>query len=303
MSTLDVAHSYTFAAATPRPLFVHVPNVRIVVRSHDASELAVEIRSDAPPEELETLLNRLNLTTRAAEETVRIQTDMRRQQKRASWWRTQESSAWPVTLHIRMPPGTHADLQAPGGSIDMEGVRGQITAECAGGAIDIQDVQGRLDVKAFNGTVNISDVEGSVLSVCGAGRSVKLHDIAADETRLWTASASTDLRAITGTLQLTTHGGSTRAVSLAGPLQADVHGGTGRIHLPPAPARVHAPGADLTMRLAHPCQLDVEAQVLETPPSLPLAAKTVQHASGAFMGGGPSVKASAMGGRLALETA
>ena len=301
MPTLDDLRSYTLSAPRPHRLVLDVPGVHVIIQGDDTDEVTVAVESNAPSDRVEALLRRLNLALRLMEGTVHLQTDRHQQHAEAAWWRRQRHPRPPLTLRIQVPRSTQADVHAPDGAVNISDIAGPLTIDGAGSAIALRDVSGRLTIQAAGGSVKVSQFRGSLLSVKSTGHAVALQDITADEMQVCAASASVQLEEIDSSLTLDTHGSTTHAHALSGTVTGHVHGGRCVLHLPPASTQVHAPGADFTMHLAHPCEVRVSAQSVVNKSTRSWETQTPHHISGGFRGGGPVVQTHAPGGRVTLR--
>jgi len=301
MPVSSVAQSHTFSTALPCQLFAHLPDAHLVVTPHDDATVDVTVHVEASEERAQEVLAQRPIAVRKVEQTIRIQPKTTQSPRATDWWRVQRQSHPPITVEVRVPVQTNADLQVPGGSVEAANLEGQVTVECAGGTVSLRDMQGRLEVQAFNGRVSIARFSGPLLSVRGAGRAVEIEAIEAQETHLRLAATRTHLQDVQGSVSIALNGGSVTGTDLHGPLSVEAQGGALTIHTPPAPVDLRATGTDVTLHLDHPCQMHASAHAVQWKTKAPpLSTCTNRQVHGTLMGGGPPMRATVIGSALTL---
>ena len=107
-----------------------------------------------------------------------------------SWfnWGDQPS----VSLEIRMPEQMHLVVDDGSGSIDIEGVRGDIVLDDGSGSITLADVGGQIEIDDGSGTVTADRVGGDIWVNDGSG-SITIRDVAGTVT-VDDGSGSIDVR-------------------------------------------------------------------------------------------------------------
>lgn len=301
MPASSVAQSHTFSTALPCQLFAHLPDAHLVVAPHDAATVDVAIRVGTSAERAQEVLDQRPIAVRKVEQTIRIQPQTHQSPHATDWWRVQRQSHPQITVEVRVPVQTNADLQVPGGSVEVANLEGQVTVECAGGAVSLRDMQGRLEVQAFNGRVSIAQFKGPLLSVRSAGHTVDIEAIEAQETHLRLAATRTHLQDVHGSVAIALNGGNVTGTDLHGPLSVEAQGGVLTIQAPPAPVDLRATGTDVTLHLDHACQMNASAHAVQWKTKAPpLSTSTNRQVRGALMGGGPPVRATVVGSALTL---
>jgi len=301
MPASSVAQSHTFSTARPCQLFIHLPDVHLNVRTHDEATVAVAIRVDADEAEAQAVLDQRSIAVRKVEQTIRLHPQAPQPSNVTAWWRAQRTTHPPITVDVHVPTRTNADLQVPGGSVDVANLNGQVTVECAGGTVALRDMEGRLEVQSFNGRVMVERFSGPLLSVRGAGRAVDIQAIAAQETYLRLAATDAHLQDVQGAVSVALNGGSVTGTDLHGPLSVEAQGGTLTMHTPPAPVDLRATGTNVTLHLDHACQMDASAHAVQWQTKAPpLSTCTSRQVRGSLMGGGPLMRATVIGSPLTL---
>ena len=74
-----------------------------------------------------------------------------------------------VRLSVRVPGRFDIDIESRGGSVEIDGIEGEIRGETMGGELVLQNLRGSLDFETFGGNVKLldSDVDGRVTSLGG----------------------------------------------------------------------------------------------------------------------------------------
>jgi hypothetical protein len=74
-----------------------------------------------------------------------------------------------VKLEITAPAGTDLDAHTGSGSIDVEGLSGDVKLDTGSGSVDARDLSGDLEVDTGSGSVDLIDVTGEIDVHTGSG--------------------------------------------------------------------------------------------------------------------------------------
>jgi hypothetical protein len=133
--------------------------------------------------------------------------------------------AFSAEMELYVPRATRrTELDTRGGSLDIRGLSGGVSAETAGGSIQIDDVSGEVDAATAGGSIQIGRV-GSRVHCETAGGSIRL-DSSGGEAELRTSGGGIQAREVRGDLRAETAGGSIRAERVYGDLIAATSGGS-----------------------------------------------------------------------------
>ncbi len=126
-------------------------------------------------------------------------------------------------FHIVIPARFNADVETKGGSIDVEGLDGELVAVTAGGNIRTGDVSGATRVETAGGNIRVGNV-GARLEARTAGGGIRTGNIKGDAT-LQTSGGEVVAGQIAGALKAETAGGDVVLRGASGSLEARTAGG------------------------------------------------------------------------------
>lgn len=133
--------------------------------------------------------------------------------------------AFSAEVDIEAPRSTRrAELDTRGGSLEIRGLSGSVTAETAGGSIQVDDVDGEVEASTAGGSIQVGRV-GRQLRCETAGGSIRV-DSAGESAELRTSGGGIEAREVRGDLRAETAGGSIRADKVGGDLIAATSGGS-----------------------------------------------------------------------------
>lgn len=145
-----------------------------------------------------------------------------------------------VRVRVRVPEEFSIDLHTGGGRVEIEGVRGRVSAHTSGGDIELEGAVGGARLVTSGGDVGAEKVEGDVYIRTSGG------DIQAEE--------------IAGSVDAETSGGNVSVVDVTGPV--DVHTSGGRIELRfsgRAEGRAETSGGSIKAEIPSGVGIDLEA--------------------------------------------
>lgn len=99
--------------------------------------------------------------------------------ERGSWFSWNDEPS--VNLEIRMPEGMHLIVDDGSGSIDVEGVHGDVVVDDGSGSISLADVGGEVEIDDGSGTIIVRDVGGD-LSVTDGSGSITIRGVSGSVT-------------------------------------------------------------------------------------------------------------------------
>lgn len=133
--------------------------------------------------------------------------------------------AFRAEVEIETPRSTRrTELGTHGGSLDVRGLSGELSAETAGGSIQIDDVDGAVEASTAGGSIQVGRV-GRALRCETAGGSIRVAS-AGESAELRTSGGGIEALDVRGDLRAETAGGSIRADKVGGDLIAATSGGS-----------------------------------------------------------------------------
>jgi hypothetical protein len=289
-------------------LFVDVPGARVRMRrgsDEDRVAVAVSVANTAS-EAANGVLDRLQLTTRQVKDTVRVRASDRVQD--AGYWRWLRSHDATVYVEIDLPRDTDADVRAPGGAIDAEGLHGNVVIDASACPVRAAAVEGVLRISAKASAVEVNEFEGRTLDVEVMGASLALGGVRADDVVLRSFGGSIEARDVRGRLRISAHGSPVRLEAVDAPLHAEVQGAELTVDgVPASGADLRAFGGSIRASLARTLSADVVllGDEVDLDRSLPFQGeREPRRVEGRLNDGGPDVLVRATRGRVeCTETA
>jgi hypothetical protein len=136
--------------------------------------------------------------------------------------------AFGAEMDLQVPRETQrAEVDTRGGTLEILGLTGSVTAETAGGAIRIDDIGGEVRAATAGGSIQLGRIGGRVTSET-AGGSIRL-DNAGASADLRTSGGGIEAHQVHGDLRAETAGGNILAEKIAGSLIAATSGGSIRV--------------------------------------------------------------------------
>ena len=283
-------------------LFVDVPGARVRMRrgsQEDRVAVGVSV-ADTSSATANAVLDRLQLTTRQVKDTVRVRTADRVQD--AEYWHWLRSNEATVYVEIDLPRNTDADVRAPGGAIDAEGLHGNVVIDASACPVRAAGVEGVLRISAKASAVEVDSFDGQELDVEVMGASLALAGIRADDVTLRSFGGSVRARDVSGRLRISAHGSPVRLAGVDAPLHVEVQGAELTVDgVPSSGADLRAFGASIRASLARSLSADVVllGDAVDLDRSLPFQGKREpRRVEGRLNDGGPDVLVRATRGRV-----
>lgn len=299
--------SQAFRVNVPCTLSVDVPGAHLRLRPGSASEqVDVDVSvTDCSPEEAEEIPKRLGLSTRQRKNTVQVYVDST--QSDVEWWRWMRT--FDATLHVdlRLPSNIEADIQTPGGSVDIADLQGHVDLKVIGGPCRVADLEGTLDIRAESSDVSVHGFSGDQIAVRVAAGSLTLTNIEADAITVRSVAAPLTLSSITGPTTVTAKSATVELQALSGPCSARVEGGPLRYDGTPddeTELQVIGDSLDTVLPADHGADLCMTGSTLALADSFSFAGeRTAREIEGPLNGGGPPLSLNAPGGTIHCEPA
>ncbi len=207
----------------------------VTVRAGEGGVIRVVATKRAP---LATNLDRIKVSVVEQGDGLRVKTEKPLGMTNAS-----------VVLEITTPAGADLDLQTGSGTVEIQGLRGGVTAHTGSGSMVVRNLSGEVDVSTGSGSVNGYDITGSLKASTGSG-GVRIDGLTG-ELEASTGSGGIEVRAASGPVRLETGSGGIEyqgspeascrfdtgsggiGLSLPADLDArvDLHTGSGRVEL------------------------------------------------------------------------
>jgi hypothetical protein len=156
---------------------LEITNVNGKIQVEPATGNTVEVVAEkigrgATPESAKAALNRIEISDEASTERVRVSTRL----AQGSGWFGGGGSQ--VQYKVRVPAGLETRFTTVNGGVELERLRGRITAEATNGGVIARDVSGTIDASTTNGGVDVElgaiDAGGAKLQCTNGGINLRL---------------------------------------------------------------------------------------------------------------------------------
>ncbi|MCP4321585.1 MAG: DUF4097 domain-containing protein [Alteromonadales bacterium] len=96
-----------------------------------------------------------------------------------------------VTYKITLPESYNVNLDTSGGSIEIEDLKGEVSAHTSGGSISVEDVEGDVNIKTSGGSLTLENIIGEInAKTSGGSIKLKLADNPIQDTQVKTSGGS-----------------------------------------------------------------------------------------------------------------
>ena len=129
-----------------------------------------------------------------------------RRPKDANRWSWCGSISMDARYTVRVPKNFNADLRTSGGTIDANGISGEIKADTSGGKLKFGQLRGRLDARTSGGSITVDGCEGPQNISTSGGEIESSGGSGSLDAR--TSGGSIQVRGFTGDTSVKTSGGS-----------------------------------------------------------------------------------------------
>ncbi len=124
-----------------------------------------------------------------------------------------------VEYQAQVPPGATVIIRSATGSVQIQGLRGDISAQCESGQITITDLKNaHLQVRTVGAPVTLSNLSNTYLDVTSVGGAIRLTNVSGPRVSVSTSSGSiryTGDFGGNGTYSLATHSGDMEVLAPA----------------------------------------------------------------------------------------
>ena len=289
-----------FLVEDPCALSVHVPGAHTRLRPGPTDErVEVEVSvTGCPPDEAETILDRMQVGTHQMKDTVRVYSDNDRSD--AEWWRWVRTLDVDIHVDLLLPSYVEAEIRAPGGAVDIANLEGHIDVKVMGGPCHAENLQGTLGIRAESSDVSIKQFSGDEVIGRVAVGSLSLDDVTADAITTRSVAAPLSLSSVTGSTTVTARSAPVELRDLSGPCTARVQ--AGRLTFTGAPddevaLRVVGTPLDATLPSGHSADLHMTGSQLSLDDRFAFKGERTDHEiEGTLNGGGPPLTLESVGG-------
>lgn len=212
----------------PGALEVETSGGNITVSSHEGNQVRVEMivrvkgRSiDSSDAKAREVLEDYRIDISKSGNTVVA----RAERKKSGWFDSNNTS---ISFRMYVPEAISTNLNTSGGTISIEGLKGQQDIRTSGGSLSIKRIEGDLKAKTSGGSIQVSDYKGS-LDGSTSGGTIKLENASGD-LAVSTSGGSITLQNVSGSIDANTSGGSINANILALNRQLTLHTSGGSIY-------------------------------------------------------------------------
>lgn len=296
-----------FLVDEPCALSVSLPAAHAHLRPgphNDRLEVDISV-AGCPPAEAEKILDRMQVGTHQMKDTVQVYSDGDR--SGPEWWRWIRTLDVSIHVDLRLPSRVDAEIEVPGGGIDIAGLRGSMDLRVTSGPCRVQDLVGTLDVRAESSDVSIQGFSGEQVDARVAVGSLTMEDIDADTITAQSVAGPLNLSTVKGPTTVTAKSAPVDLQDLSGPCTAHVQGG----HLtfggaPTQEIDLHAVGTTLhaTLPPDHDADLTMRGPRLSLDDAFSFEGeRTPNEIEGTLNDGGPPLSLEATGGRIQCRSA
>ena len=211
-----------------------------------------------------------------------------------------------IEFEIEVPNATRLDLNTSGGSISVESIDAKATLHTSGGRLKIRHLGGPLEAETSGGSISLSDIRGdSRVGTSGGGITAENVE---GSLKAETSGGSIEIRHVRGDLRAHTSGGTVEVEDVGGLLEASSSGGSIRASIPPGNSRggrLQTGGGGIHVSLDPKAALTIDASGEGVHTDLPLNVRgeiSRHHLHGDLNGGGASLRLSASGGSVRIDS-
>lgn len=145
----------------------------------------------------------------------------RASRKDRSW---SEKTALSISFKIYTGTDVRTDLKTSGGSIRLQGLKGDQFFKTSGGSLLVRDVSGKITGKTSGGSIDVSEAREEI-DLATSGGSIRADHLKG-RIRLKTSGGSLTLSDLSGNVEAHTSGGSITASDIKGDLFTSTSGGS-----------------------------------------------------------------------------
>ncbi|RMD97945.1 MAG: hypothetical protein D6814_08530 [Calditrichaeota bacterium] len=297
----------TFQVKPGGKLFIDSALGSINVSPGVADRVEVEVRATvkgASEKRAKEILQDLELQFKQTDNEIEITTA-----KQHRGWNFWQNIGRRLRLHyeIRVPEKFDLDLTTAGGSIQVDGVEGEVEARTSGGSLKFGRIIGPVTGKTSGGSIELEEGRGNVQFTTSGG-SIRLGRIDGDIIAR-TSGGSITIEQARGTVQANTSGGSIKVNEVHAAIQARTSGGTITAYITEQPqedCRLTTSGGSIHIYMKPDIALNLDAKtsggsVKTDFPVTVLGTLRRNRLEGKINGGGPELYLRTSGGSIYLH--
>lgn len=282
---------------------VDVPSAHVRLRPSSRDDrvvitVLVANHGSVPPQDV---LDRWQLSTRQVKDVVKIESDANPQEEGAAWWSWVRQLQAVVYLDVTVPHSANVDVNAAGGRVDAEGIRGDVSVECAGGSVRVCDVKGPLAVRVQSCDVVVSGIDAASVDLTVSAGTLRVENVASEALTVNAYATPVTLQGIDAPTDVTVHGASATLSEVRARLTASVRGGTLTVDGVEQDAECTAYGGSVTASVADRtgATLDFVADEIDLDEALVFRGdREDTHLSGRLRDGGSNLQIRAVRGKI-----
>ncbi len=222
-----------------------------------------------------------------------------------------EYSAWlrEVEYRITVPSQFSVDAATSGGSISVNGLRGEVIAHTSGGSLHFYHIDGPVTGRTSGGSIALAEVKGRTV-VHTSGGSIHISEVAGDVDAS-TSGGSISVDRVSGSLRAHTSGGRISLGGATGAIDASTSGGSVTASLlaqPQQECRLSTSGGGIKVSLPRDAHLNLDASTSggRVSTDFPEHAMSDRHQRALRLplnGGGPLLYLHTSGGGISVRRA
>lgn len=204
-----------FTVNGPGNLQVQTSGGSISVTAHAGNKVKVEmyVRKEgewmnAGDEEATELLENYTIDISQSGSTVKAIAE--RESSLGGWFNGNNTS---ISFTVYVPEEMSTSLKTSGGSIALDGVRGQQEVNTSGGSLELKNIEGKMNAHTSGGSIHIESYAGN-LNAHTSGGSIHLQDSKGD-LKVHTSGGGIRINNVEGSIDASTSGGGIDARLLA----------------------------------------------------------------------------------------
>lgn len=192
-----------------------------------------------------------------------------------------------VRVHVRVPEQYSLRVRTAGGSVEIEELKGTVTATTSGGRIELKEVDGPVDLRTSGGSIEAEEIGGDLSAKTSGGR-------------IRVAEAQ-------GRVEVRTSGGGLDLLDVRGPVEARTSGGPITARFSDVPeGRLETSGGSIEVEFPEGAGVDLDAQTsggrIEVDHEIRIRGRIdPDRIKGEMNGGGPELRLRTSGGSIRLQ--